>query len=229
MDTPAEHSFAADLQAFVSACQVLSGAVSGHERSLPDIAQTLRGALPRCDTVADFLLLRSIVVEFAMRAIEATERSPFPAIVPLLALPPTGQALGDALVECFAAFDSSAAGRARTMQELRAAHAMSVIAARCSEPDLDAAAVAQEIQVSPRVLGKLLHARTRGGFRSVLRQARVAAAQALLGKSLYSIKEIAGHVGYAWASQMDRDFRRECGLTPQEYRLRHAEPPRLHV
>ena len=224
-----EHSFAADLHAFVSACQVLSGAASAHECSLLEIAHTLRAVVPRCDGVADFLLLRSIVVEFSLRAIEATERSPFPAILPLLALQPTGQALGDALVECLSAFDNSAAGRARSMQELRAEHAMSVIAARCSEPDLDAAAVAQEIQVSPRVLGKLLHARAGGGFRSVLRQARVAAAQALLAKSLCSIKEIAGHVGYAWASQMDRDFQRECGLTPQQFRLRHAEPPRLHV
>jgi AraC-like DNA-binding protein len=227
--TAGEPPFALDLYAFVSACQVLSDPTRVHERSLAEIAESLCAALPPCHTAAEFLLVRSIVVEFAIRAIEASNRCPFPALLPLLRLTPSGQALGAALVESLSAFGDSAAGSARSLQELRAARAMSVIATRSGEPDLDAAAVAHETNVSERVLGKLLHAQARGGFRAVLRQARVATAQALLTKSLYSVKEIAGHAGYAWTSQMDRDFQRECGVTPGEYRLRHAEPPRLHV
>jgi AraC family transcriptional regulator, transcriptional activator of pobA len=72
--------------------------------------------------------------------------------------------------------------------------------------------------ISLSYLTKLLHNHEGRGFRSLLRQARVKAAEPLLRESLLIIKEIAVRVGYASTSQFDRDFRRELGVTPGGYR-----------
>ena len=123
------------------------------------------------------------------------------------------------LVACLSAVDAGAPDDAGAAS-VQARRAMSAIAARCGEPDLKAASIWREIPTSPRGLGKLLHAHAGGGFRMVLRQARVTAAQALLERSGCSIKEIAARVGYSWTSQLDRDFLRERRVTPGEYRAR---------
>ena len=112
-------------------------------------------------------------------------------------------------------------GLGATSAEAR--RALTLIAARCAESDLDAAAIASALRLSLRGLGKLLHAHGGGGFRTLLRQARVRAAEDLLGRSTYSIKEIAVRVGYSWTSQFDRDFLRERGMTPGQYRQDNAD------
>ena len=219
-----ESSFGEDLQRFVGQCQVLCAVVSARERPLRDIAESLSAALPRPRCSADFLMLRSIVVEFATRATERTATGGMDALLPLVCLKPSDEPLGQVLVRCLSAMPIGAqdTNQEGSVQALRANQASSAIVTRCAEPDLDAAAIAFEVHVSQRCLGKLLHEHFGLGFRTALRQARVTAARRLLEQSTYSIKEIAAHVGYSWTSQFDRDFRAVCGVTPGQYRVAHC-------
>jgi AraC-like DNA-binding protein len=220
--------FDSQLQSFVGTCQVLAGAASARERSLPDITRTLCAALPQRRCSADFLLLRSIVTEFAIRAVERTDGATVAALVPLMRLRPDDQPLAEVLATCLAnAETSTRRDSPRSVSALRAQRALAVIAQRCGEPHLDAATVAAAIQVSERYLRRLLHAATGAGFRTSLRKTRIKAAQVLLEESLGSVKEIAAQVGYSWTSQFDRDFQRECGVTPGRYRVAHASRARV--
>lgn len=51
-----------------------------------------------------------------------------------------------------------------------------------------------------------------------LRRARLLAASGLLGDWTLSVKEVAARVGYTWASDFTRDFRRQFGTTPSHWR-----------
>lgn len=55
-------------------------------------------------------------------------------------------------------------------------------------------------------------------IRALVRWERLARAQWYLSRSAMDIKSVAQAVGYAWESHFDRDFKRECGVTPQEFR-----------
>jgi len=192
---------------------------------LRQMACDLSAVLPRPRCFADFLLLRSIVAEFAMRAIETTVPGGTDAVLPLVRLGPADRPLGEVLVACLSEVDTNSpkASAGASAAARCAKQALAIIAARCTEPDLDAAAIALEVRLSPRGLGKLLHEHAGGGFRTILRQARVRAAENLLGLSQYSVKEIAARVGYSWTSQFDRDFLRERGMTPGQYRQNDAD------
>jgi AraC-like DNA-binding protein len=213
-------SFPDELHAFVSRCQVLSAAVWTRELALREIALDLSASLPHPRCSADFLLLRSIVAEFAMRAVETTLPRGTDAVWPLVRLKPGERSLREVLVDCLSGVDANAAHASdgASASARRATRALAIIAARCGEPGLDARAVASEVRLSPRELGNLLHTHGGAGFRTLLRRARVKAAEDLLGRSAYSVKEIAARVGYSWTSQFDRDFLRERGVTPGQYR-----------
>ncbi len=212
--------FTKELQEFVGTCQVLTAAVTLREQPLRDVAETLASALPRPRCAADFFLLRSILVDFAAHAIEASAPDRPAALRPLLGVNRADEPLGQTLVQCLSAvrIDDEQTPQKGSVHALRARRAMTAITSRCGEPNLDAAAIAFDVRVSQRSLCTLLRAHFGVGFRTVLRRARVTAAHRLLERSIFSVKEIADRVGYTSTSQFDRDFRRECGLTPGEYR-----------
>ncbi|HEX7122901.1 MAG TPA: AraC family transcriptional regulator [Gemmatimonadaceae bacterium] len=53
---------------------------------------------------------------------------------------------------------------------------------------------------------------------ALVRWERVVHAQWHLSRSAMDIKRVAHAVGYASESHFDRDFKRECGVTPREFR-----------
>jgi AraC-like DNA-binding protein len=214
-----ESPFAHQLQDFVGRCQVLSALVTFRQQSLRDVAEALASALPRPRCSADFVLLRSLVVDFATHAVEASAADRADALKPLLRLNGPDEPLGQTLVQCLTAIeDAQDTADHPSVHALRARRAMAAITSRCAEPNIDAAAIARDIRVSPRTLRLLLQTHFGVGFRTALRRARVSAALTLLERSIFSVKEIADRVGYTSTSQFDRDFKRHCGITPGQYR-----------
>src|SRR5262249_3097572 len=107
----------------------------------------------------------------------ATLRDGTDAVLPLVRLKPGDRPLGRVLVACLSEAGARAGDgqRGASTEARRAERAVAAIAARCAEPDLDAAVIASEVRLTPRRLGKLLHAHGRGGFRTLLREASTAA------------------------------------------------------
>jgi AraC-like DNA-binding protein len=207
------------LHRFAETCQVLTEVVRTGQRPLDDVAQHLAAGLPQAYVSADFLILRSIVVEFASRAVQAVAPGRGDLVLPLLRVDMGEGQLAMALVQCLSSVPPEPSRRSRSIRELRAMRAVEVIAARCHEPHLRPDTIARSIDVSTGYLLKLLRHHCRSGFRTAVRRARVKAARTLLEESLLSVKEIAARVGYSSTSQFDRDFRRECRTTPGQYRL----------
>jgi AraC-like DNA-binding protein len=209
--------FAAELRDFVDFLQVLAADAESRREPHAQVVLNLVKALPRVATAAEFLLLRSILAEFAARAFPAWDgRSDA-----LLAL---AQAqMGSDLAALFTRCASSVVGPAAepaTIRDLRAKRASALIAERCCDPVLDAKQIAQAVGVSPEYLRKLLHTCYGCGFRVARRRARVQLAAGELENSFASIKEISTRLGYSSTSQLDRDFKMQHGISPGEYRRR---------
>jgi AraC-like DNA-binding protein len=100
---------------------------------------------------------------------------------------------------------------------------MALIAARCRDPVLRSGTVARSVGVSQACLARLLRTHYRCTFPSARRHARIQIVSTELETSCDSIKEIAARAGYSSTSQLDRDFRTECGTTPGLYRRMHLE------
>jgi AraC-like DNA-binding protein len=211
-------TFGEELQRFVGMCQVLAVSVARRERPLRDVAESLATSLPRPQSSADFLLLRSILVEFAARALDAVTSSPPEAIFLLLRVQPPDGDLAGALLGCLLSGSNWRPEPSGSLQELRAIRAMSLISMRCSDPHLTAESIAEAIGVSRQHLARLLRSHYRCGFRLALTRARLQTARPLLEQPVNSIKEVAAKVGYSSTSQFDRDFKRECQVTPGQYR-----------
>jgi AraC-like DNA-binding protein len=107
-----------------------------------------------------------------------------------------------------------------------ARRALDVINRRYSSLPLTLRAVAAEVGVSRFYLARVLTRVTGAGFRHHLHRARTMAACRLLHDANKSIKEIAYDVGYAGTRELDRNFRRQCGTTPTEFR-RKCDP--IHI
>jgi AraC-like DNA-binding protein len=91
----------------------------------------------------------------------------------------------------------------------------------------DARALARRIGVSTRSLHRAL-ARAGSGYRMLVDEMRRERACRWLGETELPVGAIAERLGYADPSNFSRCFRRWCGLTPREYRLRSraARPSR---
>ena len=198
------------LHRFIAACEhasVLNG----------DRAARALDALPHIRSDAEFLAVRSLLVELAARSLQEAGVARLDLLLPLIQLEPTGD-LGDVFRECV--------NRARRdcpqdVGDLRVSQALALIANRLTDPALSAAAVASTIGVSASYFAKLLRTHCRCGFRALVRHARLDAARTRLERSLDRIKEVAASVGYTSTSQFDRDFRRAFHVTPRAYRRGH--------
>ena len=214
-----DSAFAGELQRFTNLCQVLAGATESGDLPLQDVAACMVRALPQVRTPAQFMLLRGIVADFAVHA-AATSRTDLRSAVGMLQhVPPSGDDLGETLLRCFAIPAGHAGGASqKPLARLRAERAMATIVERCADPTLSVALVAEKAQVSAEYMRKLLNAYYGCGFPTARRHARIRVAQRLLQESLRSVKEIATELGYESTSRCDRAFKRECGVTPGEYR-----------
>ena len=100
----------------------------------------------------------------------------------------------------------------------RVAHFRRILDSRFTEPTLCATCVATAMNLSVWHFIRLIKRETGHGFPWHLRTIRVSRGKQLLEDSALSIKEISGRVGYLHASEFQRHFRREMGLTPSQYR-----------
>jgi len=217
--------FEVQLQQFIGLCQVQAVAAGQGRAFLDECAARLVQALPFPRSCAEFLMLRSVLVEFAARALQASGIDRASALFPLVRLEPPNGDLANAFLRCLRAVVAPQRAAPIPLGRVRVDRAMSVIAARLSDPELSAGSIAAAIGVSEPYLAKLLHAHYKCGFRAVLRRARLEAARARLEHSLDRIKEIATSVGYASTSQFDRDFRRAYHHTPGHYRRQQYDGP----
>jgi AraC-like DNA-binding protein len=203
---------------FAEVCQVLAEGASSGCQPLPNIARALAGSLPAPRTCSEFLMLRSLLVEFAMRAVQA-DHSAWPVVVTLATLQPPGD-LGAAILTCL----SQPPVRPRVHRTQRTAvprpvaSALAEIHARCCDHRTTPATIAALLGVSETHLSRVLRAHTGSGLRRTLKHARLEAGRHLLSHSQFSVKEITDRAGYTSTSQFDRDFRRHVGVTPTGYR-----------
>jgi AraC-like DNA-binding protein len=209
--------FAGQLRRLVACLQQLTAEppcpCQTHNRILLDLLETV----PHAATAAEFLLLRSILVEFASRM--AAMRRPWPDDVVALAQARPGADLAVLFTNCVRDGMGWHAEPA-ALGDLRVKRASLLIAERCRDPVLSADQVAFAVGVSTEYLRKLMQTRCGCGFRVARRRARVRLAARELEQSFASIKEISSGLGYSGTSQFDRDFKTECGVTPNEYRRR---------
>lgn len=83
--------------------------------------------------------------------------------------------------------------------------------------------IAKEIDISPNYLSRIFHMDTGKTFSNYLLDRRLSAAQLLLEKSDYKIKEVCSAVGYLDQRYFSRVFMKKFGLTPSQYRVLHRK------
>ncbi len=112
-----------------------------------------------------------------------------------------------------------------------ASSAQAVVARVCRyiaahlEEDLSLVRLADMVYFNPSYLSRVFKQITGENVIERINGARVARARELLAGTRLKIKEISQRVGYENASYFTQFFRRETGLSPQEYRDScHAEP-----
>jgi AraC-like DNA-binding protein len=91
-----------------------------------------------------------------------------------------------------------------------------------AEQGLRAEWIGRRLHVSPSHITRVLTRHTSHGLRWHIRALRIERAKVLLQEADLSIKQIAAEVGYASASEFDKQFRRACRITPSAWRLQHA-------
>ena len=78
--------------------------------------------------------------------------------------------------------------------------------------------LAAKLALSRSRFGHLFKAQTGLTLRKYVRAARLARARLLLRDIRLRVEEVAWRCGYAHTSNLDREFEREFGLSPSEYR-----------
>jgi transcriptional regulator GlxA family with amidase domain len=98
-----------------------------------------------------------------------------------------------------------------------------VIEENCARCDLSLHALAKEVNVSSRHLGRLFQKHTGHSFRYHLRESRLQRAAQLLAQ-LQGVKTAAALAGYSSRSHFDSNFRARFGCTPAQFRNRNGRP-----
>ena len=96
--------------------------------------------------------------------------------------------------------------------------ALSVIRKSYANPDLRLTDVASKVGVTSCHLSRLLHKETRAGFADQVRRVRLKKALRLLSAAAVSVKQVAAEVGYKYAGDLARHFKRHYGMTPTAWR-----------
>ena len=90
------------------------------------------------------------------------------------------------------------------------------------QEDIDRGMAAAELGISPSHLTTLLRQQAHTHFSAILREERLAEAQALLQYSNQQIKAIASQVGFNDTSYFVRVFREHMGISPQAWRKQNV-------
>jgi two-component system response regulator YesN len=107
-----------------------------------------------------------------------------------------------------------------TLHHRRLRCVLEFIQSNHTDPKLSLCTAAVRVRLSTYHLSRWLKQETGTGFSQRLRAVRVAHACELLQSTHLSVKEIAGAVGYNNTNALDRNFKAELSLTPNEYRGR---------
>ena len=100
--------------------------------------------------------------------------------------------------------------------------AMRVIELRHTDQKLSLATVAREIGTSRRQLQRAFAETGGTSFRRELDRARMSRAAQLLSDGSQSVKKVGAAVGYRYAAQFAKAFRRHHGRPPSDYRGEHS-------
>jgi AraC-like DNA-binding protein len=206
-----------------------------------DLIQELRGfagSFSVAGSVPEQLLARSLVAHLLGRLVRDAQLILYPDIIAaffaLVASPWTGDEWFLAfarLTECCEAIlrNPNDLGPGHPPIEVRLNKAQRFIEAHYADPRLGLDHVARHAGLSLAYVARMLKRRTGNGFVDHLRRCRIAAAQKLLEGTTLTIKEIAARVGYGTPRQLERDFKRLCGITPKAFRktVPPAAPPLL--
>ena len=82
--------------------------------------------------------------------------------------------------------------------------------------------IAKEVFLTPTYLSKLFKASTNQTIGEYITEKRIAKAKELLGNPTIKLYEIGFAIGYSTPSYFTRVFKKETGLSPQEYRNRNG-------
>ena len=104
-----------------------------------------------------------------------------------------------------------------SVRDARIAASMNLVD-RALEKGVPASDVAAKFALSRSRFVHLFRAQTGLSFRQYVRAARLARAKLLLLDMRLRVEEVAWQCGYARTSNLDREFEREFGLSPSDYR-----------
>lgn len=197
------------LKTTLDKCQA---ALWAHDRlgtTCPSVGQALLSEAPSPRTRIESLVLRGLLAEVMLRRAIELRRLPRECVALLEAR------------RVMAAFDlhESALPRINHPTVLRA---LRVIRKSYANPELRLTGVASMVGVTPCHLSRLLHKATRAGFADQVRQVRLKKALRLLRVAPVSVKQVAAEVGYKYAGDLARHFKRHYGMTPTAWRREHV-------
>jgi AraC-like DNA-binding protein len=213
---------------FVNALQVAvlvgqTGSVDGGLDAFAALVETIPTGLgPH-----HLLLLRAVLIVHFWRWIRAVAARDAPVILDALSNAFSNPDLRAAFRDVLGVIRERA-GRLRERKnptDPRVIDALAYIRAHCAEHPLLLTTVARGARASRWHLEKLLKKHTGKTFREVLLEARMEKAAALLECGNLSVKEVAGRLGYSYASDLTRDFKKAAGVSPREWRRLHTRLP----
>ncbi len=101
--------------------------------------------------------------------------------------------------------------------------ALAYIRTHCPRSTLSLSDVADFVRMSRWHFSRLLRRHVGMSFRDLVRALRMERAVALLDADVLTIKEIAGELGFAHATEFDRQFKQTFGVTPTTWRARRSD------
>ncbi len=87
-----------------------------------------------------------------------------------------------------------------------------------ANPDFDVEMICRKIGMSQTVLYKKLKAMTQMTVNEIVKNVRMKKAAALISQQKYTVYEIADMVGYSDTKYFSREFKKEFGVSPSEYK-----------
>lgn len=99
-------------------------------------------------------------------------------------------------------------------------HCHWLIRHQLNQPELSVASLSEKLGCSPNHLSRAFHKEVGEKISSYINRIRLQNAESILRETTLSVKEIAFACGFADPNYFSRQFRREHGMTPNEFRHR---------
>lgn len=97
------------------------------------------------------------------------------------------------------------------------------IAQNLRSPDLNRTLIARSLFMNPEYLSHLFHKKSGQSLNSYILNERLTLAKKLLVSSHMSLQEISEYTGFSSSSYFHKLFKKEMGMTPQQYRYSHED------